>query len=65
MTPEAAVYLRAVSGVSAKRDHWEHTQHMGRFGRFFHQARALRSALPEDEADVQIAKLAAKLEVTE
>jgi hypothetical protein len=64
VTPEAAVYLQAVAGVSNARTAWEHSQHMGRDGRarFFEAARALRKAFPKEEADEQIAKLVAKLE---
>ena len=67
MTPEAAVYLQAVAGVSSARTAWEHSQHMGRDGRarFFEAARALRESLPETEANEQIAELAVKLGVAQ
>jgi hypothetical protein len=62
VTPEAAVYLRTVAGVSATRTAWEHSQHMGRFANFKKACFALRLALPEAEAEEQIAKLAARLQ---
>jgi hypothetical protein len=67
VTPEAAVYLQAVAGVSNTRTPWEHSQHMGRDGRarFFKAARALRESLPEEEANEEIAKLAAKMGVAQ
>jgi hypothetical protein len=64
VTPEAAVYLRTVAGVSATRTAWEHTQHMGRFEQFKKACAGLRLALPAAEAEEQIAKLAARLQVT-
>lgn len=71
MTPEAAVYLQAVAGVSSTRTAWEHSQHMEtalasrRLARFTKAAQALRLALPEEDAAEEIARLAAKLGVAQ
>jgi len=64
VSPEAAIYLRSVAGVSRTCSLAEHSAHMKRFETFAQAAAALRQVFPEDEVEEQIQKLAAKLGAT-